>query len=173
MYSNYQSLKSSIEKEISNQQSVLNKFPDSIARSIVQACAKYLAQFTSSQLPFSNHSSTKADRTSSETSIYSNRDSHHFQSSTNSTITSFSDLNNDKFNFIVLETSEQINWVLEVSSNELRINVLNLTFDFLEFNVWLDFISRLSRYNKRLLECLSRLANCASRRAKTLPAKTY
>ena len=117
MYSNYQSLKSSIEKEINSQQSVLNKFPDNIARLIVQACAKHLAQFTSSQLPFNYHSSKIQDKTSSETSNYSNRDSHYFQQQPSGTTASIlsGDLNNDKYNFIVLDTSEQINWVLEVT----------------------------------------------------------
>jgi hypothetical protein len=114
MYSNYQSLRPSIEKEINNQQSVLNKFPDNISRLIVQACAKHLAQFTSSQLPFNYHSS-KIDKTSSESSNYSNRDSHYFQQPSATTASILSgDLNNDKYNFIVLDTSEQINWVLEV-----------------------------------------------------------
>jgi hypothetical protein len=119
MYSNYQSLRPSIEKEINNQQSVLNKFPDNISRLIVQACAKHLAQFTSSQLPFNYHSS-KIDKTSSESSNYSNRDSHYFQppSATTASILS-GDLNNDKYNFIVLDTSEQINWVLEVCFHSL------------------------------------------------------
>ena len=124
MYSNYPSLKSSIEKETNSQQSVLNKFPDTIARSIVQACAKHLAQFTSSQLPFNYHSS-KIDRTSSEISNYSNRDSHYFQQpSTNTGSIISGDSNNDKYNFIVLETNEQINWVLEVSDFDRKSNVL-------------------------------------------------
>ena len=52
MYSNYNSLKDSIQREIENQKSVLNKFPEHISRPITQSCSKYLAQFTSYQLPF-------------------------------------------------------------------------------------------------------------------------
>ncbi|CAF0795146.1 unnamed protein product [Brachionus calyciflorus] len=55
MFSNYTSLKDQIEKEIENQKSVLNKFPESISRPITQSCSKHLAQFTSFQLPFKDH----------------------------------------------------------------------------------------------------------------------
>jgi len=52
MYQNYTSLRETIHKEIDNQKSVLNKFPEHISRPITQSCSKYLAQFTSHQLPF-------------------------------------------------------------------------------------------------------------------------
>jgi hypothetical protein len=52
MYSNYNSLRENIQKEIENQKSVLNKFPENISRPITQSCSKHLAQFTSYQLPF-------------------------------------------------------------------------------------------------------------------------
>jgi len=48
----YNSLRESIQREIGSQKSVLNKFPESIGRPITQSCSRYLAQFTSYQLPF-------------------------------------------------------------------------------------------------------------------------
>jgi hypothetical protein len=52
MYHNYTSLREIIHKEIENQKSVLNKFPEHISRPITQSCSKYLAQFTTHHLPF-------------------------------------------------------------------------------------------------------------------------
>ena len=52
MFNNYTSLKDQIQKEIENQKSVLNKFPEHISRPIAQSCSKYLSQFTTFQLPF-------------------------------------------------------------------------------------------------------------------------
>ena len=56
MYHNYNSLRESIQKEIENQKSVLNKFPENISRPITQSVSKHLAQFTSYQLPFKSES---------------------------------------------------------------------------------------------------------------------
>lgn len=52
MYTSYNSLRDVIQKDIENQKSVLNKFPEQISRPIAQSCSKHLAQFTSFQLPF-------------------------------------------------------------------------------------------------------------------------
>lgn len=52
MYTSYNSLQEIIQKDIENQKSVLNKFPEHISRPITQSCSKYLAQFTSIQLHF-------------------------------------------------------------------------------------------------------------------------
>ena len=52
MYTNYNSLRDVIQKDIENQKSVLNKFPEHISRPIAQSCSKHLAQFTSFQLLF-------------------------------------------------------------------------------------------------------------------------
>ena len=57
MYTSYNSLREIIQKDIENQKSVLNKFPEHISRPITQSCSKHLAQFTSSQLHF------KSDKT--------------------------------------------------------------------------------------------------------------
>lgn len=65
MYHGYNSLRESIQKEIEGQKSVLNKFPESIGRPITQSCSKYLAQFTSYQLPF------KSDTTSGSSNVSS------------------------------------------------------------------------------------------------------
>jgi len=68
MYNNYNSLRDIIQKDIEHQKSVLNKFPEHIARPITQSCSKYLAQFTSYQLPFksekptSDHSSKSSNQ---------------------------------------------------------------------------------------------------------------
>lgn len=69
MYHGYNSLRESIQKEIESQKSVLNKFPESIGRPITQSCSKYLAQFTSYQLPF------KAEATIGGTNVSGGRSS--------------------------------------------------------------------------------------------------
>lgn len=70
MYHGYNSLKETIQKEIENQKSVLNKFPDSISRPITQSCSKYLAQFTSFQLLFkSDAHHTQSNRLSVDQSV--------------------------------------------------------------------------------------------------------
>lgn len=133
MYANYHSLKTAIEKDIYSQQSVLSKFPDQIARSIVQACAKHLSQFTSSQLPLTFN--IKSERSLNDLSINStsstNRDSIHHHHSHYQSFHSqhgqhynqhhnhhHSNHHNDIYSsIIVLETAEQVNWVLEVIVN--------------------------------------------------------
>jgi hypothetical protein len=125
MYNSYNSLKESIQKEIENQKSVLNKFPDHISRHITQSCSKYLAQFTSYQLPF------KSDKLNEETRLTSNQSQKNQYvnvSGTNSTAINNSNLNLqqnanlndpniDKSNIIQLDTPEQVNWTLEASSH--------------------------------------------------------
>ena len=77
MYTSYNSLRDVIQKDIENQKSVLNKFPEHISRPIAQACSKHLAQFTSFQLPFksdkqqvdSNNPSYTANQTNASSNI--------------------------------------------------------------------------------------------------------
>lgn len=139
MYNNYHSLKASIDKSISSQHSVLNKFPESIARPITQSCAKHLAQFTSHQLPLSLSTYTSSSNTNSSTSTPSNKvttseltsnnlaretsSAPYSQSSiTTASIVSSANANTsqsssdktEKPNIIELDTIEQVNWALEV-----------------------------------------------------------
>lgn len=97
MYSNYYSLKPQIDNEVLSQHSVLNKFPEQISRPITQSCAKYLAQFTSLQLPFK-----------SQTTSTSNEQQINLQVA----LASNENLNRQS-NFIELDTVEQVNWALE------------------------------------------------------------
>ena len=68
MYNGYNSLRDVIQREIESQKSVLNKFPESISRPITQSCSKYLAQFTSFQLPFKSDVASGPTTTSSASS---------------------------------------------------------------------------------------------------------
>jgi hypothetical protein len=73
MYSGYNSLKETIQRDIESQKSVLNKFPESISRPITQSCSKYLAQFTSYQLPFksdTHHSSSATGQPSTAAKFF-------------------------------------------------------------------------------------------------------
>jgi hypothetical protein len=111
MYSNYHSLKQSIDKEIAGQSSVLNKFPDQIGRPIVQACAKHLAQYTSSQLPFSMPFKSSPN----DTIVSSMKDSISTSGNQTGSLTTAVADTNEKSNIIDLDTVEQVNWTLEVS----------------------------------------------------------
>jgi hypothetical protein len=71
MYSNYNSLKESIQREIENQKSVLSKFPENISRPITQSCSKYLSQFTSYQLPFKYETTTKTTQSNEQSTVIS------------------------------------------------------------------------------------------------------
>jgi hypothetical protein len=106
MYNNYNSLKESIQKEIDNQKSVLNKFPENISRPIAQSCSKYLAQFTSYQfiykLPPNNANSTA-------------------QSSVNNN----ANLNQD-INIINQQTSSSIGVLTTNSTNPANLNNQNI-----------------------------------------------
>lgn len=88
MYNGYNSLRDVIQREIESQKSVLNKFPESISRPITQSCSKYLAQFTSFQLPFKSDvgsgptTTTSASSSSSATSSAAPTASSGAQSST-------------------------------------------------------------------------------------------
>jgi len=94
MYNNYNSLRDIIQKDIENQKSVLNKFPEHISRPITQSCSKYLAQFTSYQLPFkadNNKQQQQQQQNDHSTSKQSNQEK--------SNITNISnELNNDNLN---------------------------------------------------------------------------
>lgn len=68
MYNGYNSLRDVIQREIESQKSVLNKFPESISRPITQSCSKYLAQFTSFQLPFKSDVASGSTTNSSASS---------------------------------------------------------------------------------------------------------
>lgn len=134
MFNNYHSLKASIEKSISSQHSVLNKFPENIARPITQSCAKHLAQFTSHQLPLSLSNSnsvssttpsnkvTTSELTSTQISREASNTPYSQSSITTASIVSSSNANTsqssgdkaDKTNIIELDTIEQVNWALEV-----------------------------------------------------------
>jgi hypothetical protein len=113
MYSNYYSLKQLIDKEITGQSSVLNKFPDHIGRPIVQVCAKHLAQYTSSQLPFTMPFKNSPNETTSGLI----KDSSSINTNLTGSITTNYIIgeSNDKLNIIDLDTVEQVSWTLEVS----------------------------------------------------------
>jgi hypothetical protein len=110
MYSNYYSLKQLIDKEIGGQSSVLNKFPDHIGRPIVQVCAKHLAQYTSSQLPFNMTYKTNPNETTSGLL----KESLGATTTASVTTTNIIAESNEKLNIIDLDTIEQVNWTLEV-----------------------------------------------------------
>ena len=143
MYHSYNSLREPIQREIESQKSVLNKFPDNISRPITQTVSKYLAQFTSFQLPFKSEKqqqqqqqqqqqpqqlqSLNAQQQQQQQITNSSVDlvnmSVSAQLSSSSMAIQSRQVNNkgntsqdqvDKLNIIQLETSEQVNWTLEV-----------------------------------------------------------
>ena len=143
MYNSYNSLRDNIQKDIENQKSVLNKFPEHISRPITQSCSKYLSQFTSfnyhlksdSSNPSSSsnttstsssqkqaQSSNNPQQTSSlstnsnnNSNLINNQNLANNNSSSNSSNTgsNLTDSNSEKLNIIQLETAEQVNWTLE------------------------------------------------------------
>jgi hypothetical protein len=119
MYHNFNSLRESIQKEIESQKSVLNKFPEHISRPITQSVSRYLAQFTSYQLPLKpDRSSNPQDLAEMITSSTNSNNASSSLASANSSSTnsnSGSHINDgsDKTHIIQLETSEQVNWTLE------------------------------------------------------------
>lgn len=105
MYHNYNSLRESIHKEIENQKSVLNKFPEQISRPITQSVSKYLAQFTSYQLPLKSEAkSTDGDSQQQQSNLQT-------ASSGNNSGNNLDQSNGSMI--IQLETIEQVNWTLE------------------------------------------------------------
>jgi hypothetical protein len=153
MYNSYNSLRESIQREIENQKSVLNKFPDSISRQITQSCSRYLAQFTSYQLPFKSDKisvelatqiTQTTTTTSTSTTTQSQSKSQYASNSTNASINNSStmqqnsssnsggDSNLDKSNIIQLDTPEQVNWTLEVNFFSLLLLVIIYLFFFIK-----------------------------------------
>lgn len=81
MYHSYNSLRDSIQKEIENQKSVLNKFPENISRPITQSVSKHLSQFTSYQLPFKSEKLPQQADTANSKHVSANLDVSNNQSS--------------------------------------------------------------------------------------------
>jgi hypothetical protein len=127
MYHNYNSLRESIQKEIENQKSVLNKFPEQISRPITQSVSKYLAQFTSYQLPLkpstdrnsqqqlesSGESNAHAANTAGGPGGSNNNSGNNLNDNADKTAAATAHNNNNNNNAIQLETPEQVNWTLE------------------------------------------------------------
>lgn len=133
MYNSYNSLRDIIQKDIDNQKSVLNKFPEHIARPITQSCSKYLAQFTSYQLPFKSDKQLASDYSSSKTNTNS-------QLNTNLNITNIiNELNteNTSINTVNIDTNStqnntnaddqnQIETTNTNSENNEKVNIIQL-----------------------------------------------
>ena len=136
MYSNYNSLRENIQKEIESQKSVLNKFPEHISRPITQSCSKYLAQFTSCQLPLKSDKQQTQDANSLMTSMgnalatpAASSTSSNNNSSQNSEATS-------ERAIIQLDTVEQVNWTLE---NIMYGLTLSLEYQDIIKDCWLVY----------------------------------
>lgn len=122
MYKSYNSLREIIQKDIENQKSVLNKFPDHISRPITQSCSKHLAQFTSFQLPFKSDKQSTDSNSQNQSQYSSNANIPIKYDSSNQTVSNTSQSSNTagnetnlekQMNIIQLDTVEQVNWTLE------------------------------------------------------------
>ncbi len=168
MYKSYDSLKEIIHKDIENQKSVLNKFPENISRPIVQSCSKHLAQFTSFQLPFKSDNNSKqqpiqldqinTNQTSNVQSIqntFNNINQHKSDlgSISGPTSSNTNEIGNHEkqMNIIQLDTVEQVNWTLE---NIMYGLTLSLEYqDTIKdcWNVYHDWLSVLLDEKKHFL----------------------
>ena len=113
MYANYPSLKEPILREIENQKSVLSKFPENISRPITQSCSKYLAQFTSFQLPFKPESNAKTNQQAEASSVLLQPSQFISASNATTATTITTTSNNDNTIKEENETSSNQTWVID------------------------------------------------------------